>query len=301
MLKNILVLLLVGLTNYISACDICGCSAGSNSLGILPGFKNNFIGIRHQYRSFSSSPHEVGSNTMPSSIENYHTTEVWAKYMPSNRWQFFAFVPYNIYQRTENHKETQLHGLGDISLLTNYIFINTGDSVKRTWKHALQAGFGLKLPTGKHTILVDSLMVNPNLQPGTGAYDLMLNAMYTLRYKKSGLNTELFYNHPMQNDQNFKFGDRYSVNLKYFYVRKSPQFTFLPYAGLGFETSDPNKSNNEAQQYTSTKASVMIAGIDVYYKQLAIGLNLKKPLAENNSGGYVTTLQRIGAHLLFLF
>lgn len=296
-----MVLLFVGFTSHILACDICGCSAGSNSLGILPGFKSNFIGIRHQYRSFSSSPHDVGLNTMPSSIENFHTTEVWAKYMPSNRWQFFAFVPYNQFQRKEDQSDAKLQGLGDISLLTNYIFMNTGDSTKRIWKQALQAGFGLKLPTGKHTLLIDSLMGNPNLQPGTGAFDLMLNALYTLRYKKSGINLEILYNHPMQNDQNYKFGNRYSGNLKYFYMRKSPQFTFLPHAGVGFETSDPNKFNNEVQRYTANKAITVLAGIDIYYKQLTIGFNLKKPLAENNSGGYVTTIRRIGAHLLFLF
>jgi hypothetical protein len=301
MLKKIMALLLVGLTNNIYACDICGCSAGSNSLGILPGFKSNFVGVRHQYRSFSSSAHEIGSNAMPSSIENYNTTEIWAKYMPTNRWQFFAFVPFHRYQRTENNKVTMLHGLGDISILSNYILINTGDSSKRNWKHALQVGGGIKLPTGRHNLLKDSLMVNPNLQPGTGSYDVMINAMYTLRYKKSGLHSEISYNLNNPNDQNFRFGNRYAVNLKYFYIRKTPQYTFLPFAGVGFETSDPNEINNEDQQYTASQSKLLLLGIDIYYKQVAIGFNYKKPISEYNSGGYVTTRQRIGAHLIFLF
>lgn len=301
MLKNIMVLLIAGLTFNSYACDICGCSAGNNTLGILPGFRSNFIGFRYAYRSFSSKPHELGTNSMPASFEQFQTSEIWAKYMPTNRWQIFAFVPYNVYQRTENKKLTKLDGLGDISLLTNYIFINTGDSAKRIWKHALQAGVGVKLPTGNHTLLADSFMVNPNLQPGTGACDIMLNAMYTLRYKKAGIHSELSINRPFCNDQYFKFGNRYTSNLKYFYIKKTPAYTLLPHLGVGYETSDPNEQSNEVQMYTASKSVLLLAGFDFYYKKLAVGFNIKNPLIENNSGGYVTTKKRLGAHLLYLF
>ncbi|UII25703.1 hypothetical protein LVD15_20705 [Fulvivirga maritima] len=34
------------------ACDVCGCSLGSNYMGILPQFNKNFVGLRWSQAKF---------------------------------------------------------------------------------------------------------------------------------------------------------------------------------------------------------------------------------------------------------
>src|SRR6187402_3379639 len=109
MLKNIITLLCAMLIfNTLWACDICGCAAGSNSLGILPGFKKHFVALRWNERSFTSSHtpslSEDGSYTATetSSKEYFNTLDVWGRFNVHKRLQLYAFVPFSVHAKIDN-------------------------------------------------------------------------------------------------------------------------------------------------------------------------------------------------------
>ncbi|MEO0333200.1 MAG: hypothetical protein AAF223_16195, partial [Bacteroidota bacterium] len=53
-MKSIFALFILIITTVSSshACDVCGCSLGSNYFGILPQFDKHFVGVRWHHSSF---------------------------------------------------------------------------------------------------------------------------------------------------------------------------------------------------------------------------------------------------------
>ena len=87
--------LLWSTNTIVKACDICGCTANGQSLGILPQFYQHFIGIQYQYRSYhSQGAMSVDGTAGTSSNEYYNTLQLWSRYYIGKRIQLFAFVPY---------------------------------------------------------------------------------------------------------------------------------------------------------------------------------------------------------------
>jgi hypothetical protein len=298
MFKTIITSLLVGFAIATQACDICGCAAGGNYFGILPRFQKNFVGIRYQYKSFTSKPHEVAESM---GHDYFQTTELWGKYVPHHRVQLFAFIPYHNFKRLEAGKETFVQGLGDISILSNFLIFNTGDSIRKIWKQALQIGGGIKVPTGKHEIVQENRMVNQNLQPGSGTFDFPLNLIYTLRHKQIGLNSELNYSINTVNNQHYQFGNRLNSSMRIFYWKRYKSLSLIPQLGASYEKAESNKSFNKEVEFSGGHGSYALVGLDVYFKNLALGASFKQAIAENISGGLVNSKKRISANIIYLF
>ena len=94
------------------------------------------------------------------------------------RWQFTGVVSW-VEQRFQAQNTIKAQGLGDLIVLGQYRLLGGGASLQ-----ALYVGAGVKLPTGKTNLTNDSgLLLNPDLQPGTGAWD----GIFSLLYTKSGL------------------------------------------------------------------------------------------------------------------
>lgn len=291
--------MLLWLSGNIYACDICGCSAGGNYFGILPKFQQNFVGVRYQYRSFHSNPHQSISENGFASDEYFQTTELWGRYVPNKRLQIFAFVPYNSNKRVEQSRTTLVNGLGDITILANLVIINSDSSCKR-FKHLLQIGGGIKAPTGKHEIVRNGLMLNQNIQPGTGSFDFPINAIYTLRHKKLGFNTEAAYTINSPNNQHFQFGNRFSTAFRLFYWKRTNRMIFLPSLGVAYEKSYQNRINSVKQKYTGGDITLANAGFDIYYNKISLGITYKKPVNESTGEGYIISKQRLSANFIYL-
>jgi len=298
MFKTVLTSLFVWFSISTHACDICGCAAGGSYFGILPRFQKNFVSIRFQFKSFSSMPHETSQDL---GHDYFQTTELWGKYVPHPRVQIFAFIPYHNFKRQETGKETLIHGVGDISIISNFMIINTGDSIRKKWKQALQIGGGVKIPSGKHEIVQNNHMVNQNLQPGTGTFDFPLNLLYTLRKKQIGINTELNYTINSVNNQHFRFGNRLNTSMRVFYWRKYKSISFIPQLGATYEKSETNMSFKKSIEFSGGTGTYALAGFDLYIKNFAFGASIKKPMVENISNGLVKSKQKISVHIIYLF
>ncbi len=281
------------------ACNTCGCGVGNYHYGILPQFQENFIGLRYRYRSYVSELEP--DHMVPYSYESFQTTELWGRFYPTKRVQAFVFIPYNFNVREEGEKTTSLSGLGDIVVSANYNLINTYDSASSGLSHNLLVGAGLKLPTGQFRKIEDGLTVNQNFQLGTGSVDLLFNAIYTLRYRSVGVNTELTYSHNTTNRDEYKFGDAGRAGLNVFYIPRTGAITLMPNAGVGIETFRNNYQYGDPFPDTGGWAVLYNAGVEAYYRNIAVGATWSTPASQALFNGKVTANNRLALHATFMF
>lgn len=277
------------------ACDVCGCSSNANYFGILPQFKQHFVGVRYSNLSFDSKHIPSLSGQVTNSKDILQRGELWGRFYPTKRLQIFAFVPYQVNLKTEEGNSTQTNGLSDISVLANYILINTGDSGHFAWRHSLSIGGGIKAPTGNF----DNNGI-PSLQIGTGTWDYLFNAIYTVRYKQMGVNVDANFRLNSSNNH-YQFGNRLTSSMRFFYWKKMRMSSILPHVGLMMEYAEKDIQERVIQKYTGGTGMYAASGFDVYFRKLAVGGLLALPVNENLNEGLVKTNQRITLQVLYLF
>lgn len=282
-----------------NACDICGCSSGNNSLGLLPSINKHFIGIRFQSNQYTSTPHETNGTKYSTSNEYFKTIEIWGRYSIGKRLQLLGFVPYKLNKRNNNTSVIELQGIGDASLLVNYQLIKLDNS--SNWKQNLIAGAGIKLPTGKYDAIENHLFVNENIQLGTGSFDFPLNVNYSIRKNKLGINTEVNYKFNSVNKQHFQFGNKMSSALRLFYQTKYKEFAFIPQLAMNYEHNASNFRNNIKEDYTNGYGILNQIGFDIYYKKIGWNFQYSIPIKNNYGEGHIQNKVRFSSHIIYLF
>lgn len=261
------------------ACDVCGCSIGGNYFGILPQFHRHFIGIR--WSAESSNTALNGDALLRGdyhSTERFRSLDIMGRFYPARRWQLLFLMPYHWNEQTEDGIPASAQGLGDVSVLTNYVLFDTGDSLRYRWRQTFSLGGGLKLPTGRHSLPAgDGQPLNPNLQPGTGSADFLVSAAYTLRRGAWGLSADLLARRNTANDQHYHFGNRLSGSAKLFYWKNFRGITFLPNAGIFSDAAGANNDDGLLLKESRGLSSFATFGIDTYVKHFSAGLNWQIP------------------------
>ncbi len=305
MKKLILLLILFTNISLSEACDICGCGVGGYYLGIMPQFHSNFIGLR--YRAFSFDSHLGHSHEgLFSSKEYFQSTELWARYYPTQRLQILAFVPYHFNRQETDNKNLYISGLGDISILTSYQLIAPkADTVKRLFRHNLWVGTGIKTNTGRYNYNENDAtqVANPNFQLGTGSWDLLLNMTYTLRYKKIGLNIDANYKINTANEHKYRFGNRVSGTLAGFFVQRiTRKFAVMPNVGIYAESSAVDHRNKFEVEHTGGSLMALSVGIETYFLgKYSLGLNFQSPITQNLADKQIKANNRALVHLTWMF
>jgi hypothetical protein len=172
------------------------------------------------------------------------------------------------------------NGLGDINTMVNYVLINNSDE-KVDWKYSLIAGGGVKLPTGKFSLYDKGKIINRNFQMGTGSVDLNLNVVYTIRYKKTGLNVESGYKINTRNHDGYLFGNQFRLSSQLFFWQKAGPFSLLPHAGAYYENAARHKDGNIIQVNTGGSAILASAGVDIYIGHFTVGVNMQSPVVQH--------------------
>jgi hypothetical protein len=286
----------------VSACDVCGCAAGGYYLGIMPQQNNHFIGLR--YRNSTYDGH--GGLVPYGAHDVFQSTELFTRYYLHPRVQLLGFVPYSFNHRLQTDREVQIQGLGDVLFLTNYQIWNTmrGNNLEG-WRHSFFAGAGLKLPTGQFRFSdMDATQVNnANFQLGTGSLDYLLSSNYTLRWKGWGLNLEGSAKINGKNEDDYRFGTRFSGNGNLFLIRQlSESIGLMPYVGLYFEKSAVDRKQGVAVESTGGSLLASNAGIDIYFNQRwALGVKYQLPIYQNLGGGHLDAKRRWMLQLLVLW
>lgn len=279
-----------------AACDVCGCAANANYFGILPQYGQHFAGLRYTSSRFTSSH-------MPSLFETsqspYHESlqrmEVWGRFYPAKRIQLYAFIPYQYNTRNDAGVVTTSQGLSDISVMGNYILINTGDSGRLSWRNTLSLGGGVKAPTGRFDPSGAA-----SLQTGTGTWDYLLNAIYTTRYKQLGLNADVNVRLNTAN-ADYRYGNRYTSSVRLFYWHRYKLVSILPHTGILAEYAQKDRKYGIDQYYTGGNGYYSATGIDVYFRRISVGCIYTVPLSETLNAGYEKTNQRVSVQALYLF
>lgn len=304
MRKALLLVLVLHTAASIKACDVCSCSSGGSYYGILPQFQKHFIGVR--YTGSSSIANHIPSYIAdeiykPATKLSMHSIELWGRFYLAKRVQLFAFVPFTVFRKNESGITSSVYGLGDATLMTNYAVVNTGDSLMKKVKHTFLLGGGVKFPTGKFRTIDDGNAANPNIQTGTGSFDFIVNGVYTVRYKKAGLNTEASYRINTANRDNYRFGNRFNLSMKAFLWLKAKNVSFLPNTGISFENAEKNTRNNSIKYYTGGTALYATAGMETYFKRFNLGFSFQQPVAYSLAEGLIKPAQRYTANLTFMF
>lgn len=296
-----LAFLLFIIPNTAYTCDVCGCGFSSNYMGISPEYRANNIGLRYSLGSTHSKHLPSLYNTQTTSDETFNSMELLGRYYVGNRLMLQGIVPFHYFHKTVSDGTTnELKGLGDISVLANYLLINTGDSMVHRSRHLLQFGGGVKTHTGKSNNLLDNV-VNPNFQLGTGALAFIVNGLYTFRYKNWGNTIEAAYQYHLTNRHDFQFGQRYTFSEKIFYWKRWRLYSFVPNVGVWYDHSQQIKEKGEIVKQSGGTLVNLQPGIEVFRKRLAFSASMQIPVYTDLSSGYLTMNNKFFAAVFYNF
>lgn len=296
-------MLMITLLLQVKACDVCGCSLGGNYFGILPLYNKNFIGLRWSRAKFHSYIAPTQYLASQQSNDTYSKLELWGRYYVTKRIQLYAFVPYVYNDMNGTDQKVFAQGIGDINIMANYVILNTGED-KSDFKHTLIAGGGVKLPSGKFSLTDKGKIINRNFQMGTGSVDFNLNAVYTVRYKKAGINFETGYKINTCNRDEYLFGNQFRASGQLFFWQSFGSVSVLPHAGVNYEQGDMHKDGDIIQVNTGGTALLGSGGVDVYLNRFTVGVNYQKPVSQNYNSddtAEITSKARWTASVTFNF
>ncbi|WP_330443511.1 transporter [Flavobacterium sp. C4GT6] len=274
-------------------CDACGCSASGGSMGFSSMLDQNFVGLRYMYQSYSSR--EGIFNNSPWIDENFNTIQAWARIPVFKNFQVSALVPYHFNNRTPSTGKQTIDGIGDITVLGMYTVYQTkADSV--AYKHTLQAGVGVKAPTGEYNGSNNG-SINPSFQLGTGSWDYMLAAEYILKKGNYGFNTMLNYTFKTENNQNYQFGNQFNYGGTLFYVIQGQKLVTVPQVGVAGEVYASNRQYGEDVPDTKGDIFFAKAGVEAGMGKFSVGVNAMVPVNQNLTGGKVEANYRLAINL----
>lgn len=299
MRKLLLLCFLIVIAGEITACDICGCSAGNYFIGPFPQFKKHFFGVRYSFREYNSM---VANDKLQFSHDFYQTAELWGGYNISKKWQIMGFVPYNINKQHSDDGLNTNNGIGDITLLANYKVFDKRNRLthRNRISQQLLLGAGIKLPTGKFAADPEEILPDANNQPGSGSLDWVINALYTYHINDWGLNTSVTYKINTSAD-NFHFGNRLSSSVFVFHSFDAGKAVINPNAGVLYDKFAANKLNKEKVDDTGGHLLLGSLGTEVNFSKIALGCNLQLPLQQNISENQTEAKCRGMAHITFTF
>lgn len=264
-------------------CDACGCSASGGSMGFASMLNTNFVGIRYFNQSYKSTS-GLYSNS-PWYDENFNTIQLWARIPIVKKVQISALVPYHFHNRESATGNQTISGIGDITVLGMYQLYQTlKDST--VFVHTLQAGGGIKVPTGKFDE-ANNGSFNPSYQVGTGSWDYLLATEYIIRRKQFGLNAMLNYVLKTENDKKYQFGNQFNYAGTFFYLYEKNNYSFAPQLGFAGEVYENNYQHNQKVRNTAGDIFMGKIGFEIGKDKFSLGANFILPIHQNLTAGNV--------------
>jgi hypothetical protein len=303
-MKKIILIISIALfsCSITRACEICGCGQGNYYFGLMPQFKHHFIGLRYQFKRFSTV---LANDPTQFSRDYYKMMELWGGWNFGKKWQVLAVIPYNFVHQVSDDGITNNQGIGDIALMVNYKVFNKNKTTAKGKDFAQQLwiGAGVKIPTGKFSVdATDPALVSlANTQTGTASTDFMLNAMYNLSINKVGINTSASYKLNTANSDKYSFGNRFSASSIASYTIKKKQVSILPNLGVMFEHTAINKLNKQKVEQTGGNLLSTSGGVEVGYKKFTVGANLQLPLSQSFASGQTEVKLKGMMHVTYAF
>jgi len=289
-----------------AACDICGCGAGSNYIGILPDFNARIIGLRYRNNNIQTHLGPGGTVSYLTTDESYHTLELWGGWTIRNRIRIMANIPLSYNTRQSQESDLSKAGLGDMAL-QGFYRVWSRRSASGTGKvliHDLWIGSGIKLPTGRYAPLDnDGSGQSANLfQLGTGSFDFLTGFMYDLRFQDMGLNLSASCKINTANRYDYYYGNRWSSSLQLYHkFRLKNKMALAPNIGASYEYSVRDLNGGYHVFASGGNALYGTAGLELNRKRLALGGNYQLPLTQSLANGVLKAGSRIMVHVSMMF
>ena len=285
------------------ACPICGCGGGNLYMGLMPDFKSKFIGIRYHYADYHT---QLANDPTQFSTNYYNSIEVWGGFNIGNKLRIMGVIPYYSNKQIDDDGTTFNKGIGDITLLAQYnvwqstAFLNNSKALKQE----LWLGGGIKLPTGNFQVNVadsSTTLADINAQLGTGSTDFIFTGLYSLQLGKLGLNATANYKVNLENSDKYKYGNKLTGNLIAYYRFGSKHVSMSPNIGIGYESTAKNELQNAKVAFTGSTLVTSIAGVELNYKAIGLGINAQLPLSQNFAEGQTQLRFKAMAHVSYSF
>lgn len=279
------------------ACGPCGCGSSASYLGILPQFHRHFLGVRYTIQPQTNTLKPIPERHL------FHNPEIWGRFFLHRRIQLLTQIPFQIIRGLEGPDAGQWvnRGMGDWRIQVNGIIIQTPDTVSSAWRHLLMAGGGLKLPTGVYNTLRNGQVLPPAFQAGTGSWDGLLSAFYTVRYSRWGLNTGLLSVFRQPNFQRYQASDQLLASALFFAWFSRHNWQVLPQLGWVWENLSAEKSQGTPVAYTGGHQGQVQAGCDLYWKHMVLSVSMLVPAVHRLNGGYLNPGVRLWSSLSYVF
>lgn len=304
-LTILLALLLPVAGRKAAACDICGCGAGSNYLGILPDFSTRILGLRYRGNAVMTHVGPGGSSSYLTTNERYHTAELWGGWTFGNKFRVMATVPLSYNTRKSQEENLSKTGPGDASLQGFYHLLgNRRNLGSILLVQDLWIGGGVKLPTGKYEPKdYEHTGQNANLfQLGTGSFDFLLSGMYDLRLQDLGLNLSAGYKLNTTNKYDYNYGNRFSSSAQLYYkFRLAKMISIAPNTGISYERSAQDLDDGYKVFSSGGYTLFATAGAELMYRKLAFGGNWQPIMAQRLASGLVQARSRMMLHVALMF
>ena len=287
-----------------TACDVCGCTASNQFMGILPAYRYNFAGIQFLSSNFSATSESLYAGRPATlSCENYQTLQVWGRYNLGHNYQVFVFVPYQYNTHSEGGSRIATwSGIGDISaMVSRKLWSRDNCSNSQVWV----AGIGIKAPTGQHKGIMETDKLGlPNMQPGSGATDILLSTYYNQKINNWSVTADAGYTFTTSSNDQYKYGNRLNTSLLAARVMTLGKFTLQPLAGGRLEYSLHDYDNYSRKWLNESSGGYMlfaVAGIQAYYKKAGARITYQAPLSQKYSEGNVAANYKFETGIFYLF
>jgi hypothetical protein len=286
------------------ACDICGCGVGNFNPYMFPHLSKNFLSLGYQYRNYHTHFFENGEEM--NNRERYNTFSISGQYSPAKNLQLMVVIPFQANRQSGPEGNKSLNQLGDIILFANYkLWDHTCGKEKNMVRQTLLAGGGIKFATGSYHFdeSNETHVGNSNFQAGTGSTDYLLNAYYSLRYKKMAFSTGFNYKINSTNKNGYQFGNRFQNVTQVKFIKDIGSFSIIPSAGVVFERMQEDKQDavKVDRNRTGGYNTQALLGVDINNKKWALGINYFASLKQNLAAGQIEAKPGLNIHLSYSF
>lgn len=260
-----------------NACEVCGGTNPPITIGYLPSNTNHFIGIRNTFRHYNSTEQLIASQV--EYTDYFNSIEIVGKYQLSKKWQLNALIPYSIVTQKNETNLLSKQGLGDISLLSNFLPYVKKDSTG-AFQNIFTIGLGFKTPTGAFSSNVHE---TSNMYPGTGAFDVISSISYFHSFNKYAYQIEASNAYRLENVVGYQFGNSLTLNAQLFKKIKLKKQLFQPMIGFNFLLNGKDRIHGKINTESYNDGFVLNGKIGLTWlaSKWMISANLQQPIIQN--------------------
>ncbi len=303
----IIFLIFINDLSYSQGC----CTAGSSTFGgfergitELNKFNFGLSYLRNNLNSTYAGKTEI--NDPLGRKASVSIINIEAEFGIAEKISLLTIAGYSIKERETEYRSTSNNfietvnfkgsGVSDISILAKYEII-TPSILSQL---GLSIGGGVKLPVGSYTQENEGTRLSIDLQPGTGATDVLLWGNFYKGFSDLSLSLflNLLYRYPGSNLDSYRFGDEYIININGEYY-----ITDYLTLSVGLRSRFALEDFWRDRFLPSTGGTYHDILPAVIYSEGIYQLRLfyQAPLYRNVKGIQLTTSGIIGTELLFNF